>query len=183
MNIFIETPQRAAERMENRRRQQERLRRDGAASGGVATGNAVPASFSTAAVAAPDLDLDEVPGYERADRQGSASQASAAPEGCSRQDGLRSRQKSEGREPQSVAADAYRDEKAYDRKRARRHKRAHALRVVAFVLFMPMAIAAVFLISYVLTCVLNGATPEEVVASLSNLVQRVEGLLIQANLL
>ena len=82
-------------------------------------------------------------------------------------------------EAPSIAADAYREEKAFDRKRRRRRACARVLRMLALMVLIPVAIAAVFLVSYALTCILNGASPEELVASFENLFARIEGLLFE----
>lgn len=177
MNIFIDTPQRAAERLENRRKQQKMDWRDGAWCGETRTGAAESAGPGARFIpGVPDLDLDEAPGYEAAGQPTSSRPDTERGPFAAHRVAVAS-------EPQSIAADAYRDEKAYDRKRTRRRKRGHAFRILLLVLFMPIAIAAVFLISYVLTCILNGATPEEVMDSLGNLALRVESFLIRAGIL
>ena len=51
--------------------------------------------------------------------------------------------------------------------------------MLALMVLIPVAIAAVFLVSYALTCILNGASPEELVASFENLFARIEGLLFE----
>lgn len=66
-------------------------------------------------------------------------------------------------EAYSVQQEAYRDELAYHKRRDRRRKRAAVFRVVLFVVLVPLILAAVFLASYVLTCIFDGASPEEVV--------------------
>ena len=76
-------------------------------------------------------------------------------------------------EDYSVQQDEYRRELDYDRGRARRrtaHARLHAL---AMIVLVPLGLIAIFLVSYSLTCILNGATPGEVVQHLSNLVARL----------
>lgn len=66
-----------------------------------------------------------------------------------------------GGELPTVTHDAYAAERAYDAARRRRAKVASAVRVVAAVVLAPVLLFAVFLVAYALTCVLNGASPDE----------------------
>lgn len=86
------------------------------------------------------------------------------------------RLQSYGEEDYSIAGDAYREEIAYDKWRARRKKRGAILKVVAYLLLLPCAVAAVFLVSYALTCILNGASPDELGDQMLNLFQRIGAL-------
>lgn len=63
--------------------------------------------------------------------------------------------------PYSQAQDTYQRERAHDRRRARRRKRAAALRIAAVAVLLPLGLVAVFLLAYATTCILNGASPEE----------------------
>ena len=154
MNLFIDTPQRSAERMERRQQLRDVDRRE--------------TVRRVADAPEPDFDLDEVPGCESPCRGGlqDAVDARFGP-----------------LEPASVAADAYREEKAFDRKRRRRRAWGRVLRVFALIILAPIAIVAVFLISYALTCILNGASLDELVASFSNLFDRAEGVLYDLGIL
>lgn len=62
----------------------------------------------------------------------------------------------------SVAQESYRDELAFHTHQVSRRKLIAAVRVVALIVLVPVLLAAVFLASYVMTCVINGATPGEV---------------------
>lgn len=73
----------------------------------------------------------------------------------------------------SVQQDSYREELAFDRARSRRRRLAAVLKVVALVIATPVALAAVFVAAYAFTCILNGATPDEVVVMLSDLANEV----------
>lgn len=73
----------------------------------------------------------------------------------------------------SIAAEAYREALAYDARRARRAKAARVGRVLAMVVLTPVAMALIFLASYALTCIANGATPEELVVLMGELLHRV----------
>ena len=73
----------------------------------------------------------------------------------------------------SVQQDSYREELAFDRARSRRRRLAAVLKVVALVIATPVALAVVFVAAYAFTCILNGATPDEVVVMLSDLAREV----------
>lgn len=77
-------------------------------------------------------------------------------------------------ESYSVAQESYREELAFHRGRVRRRRIVACARVIAFIVLVPVALLAVFIGSYALTCVLNGATPEEVLELLGALPARVE---------
>lgn len=78
-------------------------------------------------------------------------------------------------EEYSVAQESYRDELAFMKRRARRKKLSAALRVLAFVILVPVVLAIVFVASYLLTCILNGASPDELGGLIATLVERVAG--------
>lgn len=82
-------------------------------------------------------------------------------------------------EPYSIAGEAYRRELAYDRGRVRRRKAMQAVRVLAYIVLAPVAVVAVFIAAYALTYVLNGATPDELLAALRSLALRAEGLVAE----
>lgn len=77
----------------------------------------------------------------------------------------------------SYAADAYRAEVAYDKRRTAHRKLGHALRLLALIVAIPAALIAVFTASYALTFILNGAGPDEVLAALQELWVRIEDVL------
>ncbi len=76
-------------------------------------------------------------------------------------------------EDYSVQQEEYRRELDYDRGRARRRAARTRLHTLAMIVLVPLGLIAIFLVSYSLTCILNGATPEEVVQHLSNLYARL----------
>lgn len=76
-------------------------------------------------------------------------------------------------EDYSVQQDEYRQELDYDRRRSKHRTLRASLRTLAMIVLVPLGLAAIFLVSYSLTCILNGATPSEVVQHLTNLVQRL----------
>ena len=73
----------------------------------------------------------------------------------------------------SVQQDSYAQELAFDKRRARRRRWAQRLRTLAMIVLIPLGLAAIFLASYTLTCILNGASPSEVLKHLAALGQRL----------
>ena len=76
-------------------------------------------------------------------------------------------------ETYSVQQDSYAQELAFDKRRARRRRLGQRLRTLAMIVLIPLGLAAIFLVSYALTCILNGASPNEVLQHLSALGQRL----------
>ena len=76
-------------------------------------------------------------------------------------------------EAYSVQQDSYAQELAFDKHRARRRRWAQRLRTLAMIVLIPLGLAAIFLASYALTCILNGASPNEVLQHLAALGQRL----------
>ena len=98
------------------------------------------------------FDLDEVPGYGAGDASSSPDDVGHADDG--------SAVASDG-PVTSTAGEAYLAEKAYHRRRARQRKTGVVVRTLAMVLVIPLAMLAVFVASYALTCIVNGASIEE----------------------
>lgn len=73
----------------------------------------------------------------------------------------------------SVQQDSYAQELSFDKRRVRRRHLAQRLRTLAMIVLIPLGLAAIFLASYSLTCILNGASPNEVFQHLSALGQRL----------
>lgn len=82
-------------------------------------------------------------------------------------------------EAYSLQQESYREELAFDKKRARRRKSGTILRAIGYCVGVPVVLAIVFVVSYVLTCIINGATPDEVVEMMGSLVERVRGFVWQ----
>lgn len=61
----------------------------------------------------------------------------------------------------SAASDAYAAERAYEAARAKQAYALAAARVLLAVVLVPLGLFAVFLAAYALTCILNGASPDE----------------------
>lgn len=111
----------------------------------------------------------------------SAPPSPYVPPRAQRRGGSRSRvMPAEEQPPLTVAEDAYRAERAYDVRRTRRRRITEVLRVLASIVAVPVIVAVVFVASYALTCVLDGASPEELVAALQALFERVRMVAEQA---
>ena len=90
--------------------------------------------------------------------------------------------KRESGEEYSVQMQEYRDELAYDKARGRRRKLLAALRVVLMVVGIPVALCLIFVGSYALTCIINGATPAELQELMAQLFERVRAFAVQLGL-
>ena len=73
----------------------------------------------------------------------------------------------------SVQQDSYAQELAFDKRRTRHRRAGQRLRTLAMIVLVPLGLAAIFLASYALTCILNGASPNEVLQHLAALGQRL----------
>lgn len=76
----------------------------------------------------------------------------------------------------SIEQESYQEALAFHRQRARRSMRRAAVRVVLIAFGVPLALALIFIAAYVFTCVLDGATPQEVGVLLVELFHDVAGL-------
>ncbi len=76
-------------------------------------------------------------------------------------------------EAYSVQQDSYAQELAFDKRRARRRRWVQRLRTLTMIVLIPLGLVAIFLASYALTCILNGASPSEVLEHLAALGQRL----------
>lgn len=72
-----------------------------------------------------------------------------------------------------VARTAYRDEMEFANKRARSRKRGQVLRVVVSAVLFPLLLLLVFFAAYALTCIANGASPNELVGLMAELIERM----------
>lgn len=77
----------------------------------------------------------------------------------------------------SVSQASYRDELAFHARRVRRRKVFAVARAVALAVLIPVLLVTVFLASYVMTCVVNGASPDEVMELLRAMPARVAAFL------
>ena len=76
-------------------------------------------------------------------------------------------------ETYSVQQDSYAQELAFDKRRARCRRLGQLLRTLAMIVLIPLGLVVIFLASYALTCILNGASPNEVLQHLAALGQRL----------
>ena len=74
----------------------------------------------------------------------------------------------------SLEQEQYQEALAYDRRRTRRRKLAVVLRALAIILLVPVALVFLFVASYLLTCIYNGASPDELGGLLADLAARVQ---------
>lgn len=177
MDLFIETPRQVSERRERELRAQSD-RRDAlqgvpdvaAAAPGVVDVGAAPPGGGAASVAVARRS-GQAGSWEDAAAAAGRAQGfqAAAPHGAGYA----------GNEPYSVAQEAYREELAFDKRRTRRRKRLAVLRVVRLIIGIPLLLAVVFVGSYVCTCILNGATPEEVAELLGEMAGHVTSFFAQ----
>lgn len=213
MNLFIDTPERAAERMERRWQSGAIIPQQGGAGdlwltgdagskldgptesdreragsgldgeqGRDARGAASVSGLGRGSIVsrdAPDkreggvdpFDLDEVPGYGAGDASSSPDDVGHADDGSAvAPDGPVT----------STAGEAYLAEKAYHRRRARRRKTGAVVRTLAMVLIIPLAMVAVFVASYALTCIVNGASIDELGQLMGELVSNVGSFVQEA---
>lgn len=217
MNLFLETPQRAAERLLREQRRQYSAppaasgwngsaasppqssaapmtpRTDASAYDQPRTahgGGQAPAAAASAYAAppAPQASMPQggapaVPGapqaaYPAAGPAGPGPQATPAAYRASAQSAPVYPEQRPSQQPwnqYSLAQETYREERAYDRQRARRRKRHGALRIVGMFILVPLMLVAAFLVSYILTCIINGASPDDVAGLLANLWERIRG--------
>lgn len=189
MNLFIETPQQVSERLARERRSHDawleamqqqyarRQARDGAGAAAPATGAVDDEAARRAAQASlsymADLDIDE-PDEEA----GIPSAEGGASDGGGRAARAQGRARRRADDGYSVAQASYHDELAFQKRRARHRRLAIALRTLALIVLIPVLLVAVFIGSYVFTCILNGATPQEVGDLLHNMFSRVEGFIL-----
>lgn len=153
MDLFLETPQQKADRI---LRQQQRLFEMGARA-------SASAGDESAGARAPE------PGPSPCPAAGSlfdATDASSKPAGDLPKD-------------YSLEQESYRRELDYDRARHRNRRWAGRLRVLAMAILVPLGLVLIFLASYGLTCILNGASPDEVVQHLTALGSRLSEALSQ----
>ena len=152
MNLFIETPQRAAERLERERR----YVRAAAPARDIAR-----VQDGAASTMAASLDLDEPDSVAR-HRPGNRPYAAQPRAG----------------QPYSVAQDSY--QLAFDKQRARRRKVTGMLKMALFVLLLPVVLVVVFIAAYALACIANGASPQELLGLLGALLERMGGFVAGA---
>lgn len=177
MDLFIETPKQVNDRLERECRSQDAWLR------------AMQEQYAAqqAGLGAPGVQQAEhrVPVDQQAGSDAPAAQRSGHEEFSERRRACEtyaeqrgeheaSHTPSQAGDGYSVAQDAYREELAFQRRRARRRRIGACLRVLALIVLIPLGLAAVFVGSYVLTCIINGATPEEVFDVLTAMPSRVE---------
>lgn len=177
MDLFIETPKQVNDRLKRERRSQDAwLRAMQEQYAAQQAGLGAPVAQQAGCRVPVDQQIgSDAPAAQRAGREGS-SERSRACETYAEHRGEHEapRAPSQTSDGYSVAQGAYREELAFQRRRARRRRIGACLRVLALIVLIPLGLAAVFVGSYVLTCIINGATPEEVLDVLAAMPSRVE---------
>lgn len=112
------------------------------------------------------LDLDEAPGYEAASGPAGAPRSGAVAAALANTAPAAS-------EAYSTAQEAYRDALAYDAQRSRSRKCWAVVRIAMIAVLTPVALVLLFLAAYATTCIVNGATPEELVGLMGQLFERM----------
>ena len=73
----------------------------------------------------------------------------------------------------SLEQETYQEELAFHKRRLRTSRMASVARIVLAVVLIPLGLAALFVASYTFTCIIDGATPGEVVELLKGFAERV----------
>ena len=171
MDLFLETPQQKADRI---LRQQERLlemQAQVAADPYGGAGDRGAGAFAGGAGYPSTEGRYPSSGVFEGDRESQATRCVGELFGRGPSSETASREARP--EDYSVQQDEYRRELDYDRRRAKRRTLRARLKTLAMVVIVPLGLIVVFLASYSLTCILNGATPGEIVQHLSNLYARL----------
>lgn len=178
MSLFIETPQQEQLRLLREQREQlKRLRdmpgeravlKDAGAAPGVAGAVASAEDTSQMARSLLDQGLFATAPTSRVPKTGPSSVSRGRMRGCVRR-AKRNRRAQALEEPYSIAQETYAEQLAFDRRRMRRRRGAAAARVLLVVILVPVLLFAAFVGSYALTCILNGASPRELVVLMGEL--------------
>ena len=177
MDLFIETPKQVNDRLERERRSQGAwLRAMQEQYAAQQAGFGAPVVQQAECRVPVDQQVgDDALSAQRAGHEGSSERSRACETYAEQRGGHEaSHAPSQTSDGYSVAQDAYREELAFPRRRARRRRIGACLRVLALIALIPLGLAAVFVGSDVLTCIINGATPEEVLDVLAAMPSRVE---------
>lgn len=75
--------------------------------------------------------------------------------------------------PLTLAEDAYREERAFDARRARQRKLVRVLGACALLVAVPAAMVLAFVASYCAVVIISGGTPDELVTALAMLFERI----------
>lgn len=211
MNLFIETPEREAERRARERRPASESRAGAGSAAGAMALNAPAygqpgsdnsiydaARFAPMPAQAPPARADAFATRQMPSQTGpmprwmiearaqgaAASPPSTGPYEDARYGGAAARRGAAGPYGGQGGGDplgeryypgpaAYQEEMAYNRSRAQRRRRAGVLRVLLLIIAVPLMLVIAFVVSYILTCILNGASPDDIAGLLADLADRV----------
>ncbi len=179
MSLFIETPQQEQLRLLREQREQLKRLRGMSEAGGTVNGagaaRAVGSAEDTSQMARPLLDRGL---FAAASAPSTAEPADSPSAKRSLRDSIRGfKRKQRARvpeEPYSIAQEAYAEQLAFDRQRTRRRRGAAAVRTLLVVVLVPIFLFAAFLGSYALTCILNGASPQELALLMGELFAKMQ---------
>ncbi len=178
MSLFIETPQQEQLRLLREQREQlKRLRdmpreravpKDADAAPGAVSAAASAEDTSQMARSLLDQGLFATASTSRVPKTEPSSVSRGRTRGRTRRAGCNRRAQTL-EEPYSIAQETYAEQLAFDRRRMRHRRGAAAARVLLVVILVPVLLFAAFVGSYALTCILNGASPRELVVLMSEL--------------
>ena len=80
----------------------------------------------------------------------------------------------------SVEQESYREELAFNRRRSKRRRALSVARMVGLVIAVPTGLVLLFLLAYALTCIMDGASPEELVGLMTELLEHASAVVHQA---
>lgn len=182
MSLFIETPQQEQLRLLREQREQLKRLRDMPGEGAVPKdAGAAPGAVGAAASAEDtsrmarsllDQGLFATAPTSRVPKTDPSSVSGARIRGCTRRV-KRNRCAQTLEEPYSIAQETYAEQLAFDRRRMRHRRGAAAARVLLVVILVPVLLFAAFVGSYALTCILNGASPQELVVLMGELFGKI----------
>lgn len=170
MSLFIETPQQ--EQLRLLREQREQLKR---LRGMPEDVGAAGSAEDTSQMARPLLDrglfaaASASPAAEPADSPAAKRSLRNSVRGFGR-----NRHAGVPEEPYSIAQEAYAEQLAFDRQRTRRRRGAAIARSLFVLVLVPIFLFAAFVGSYALTCILNGASPQELVFLMGELFAKMQ---------
>ena len=159
MNLFLETPQQAAERARRESRARGSSDSDGDLGSRLFDGCA----------------FESEPAVERALERASAAGRSSEPDPATESAYATEAPVSRAAEAAFAPVhDSYEAELAFARRRSQRRVLGRILRSIGLAVALPLLLALIFFASYTVTLILNGASPQEVMEQLHALVAHIE---------
>lgn len=170
MSLFIETPQQEQLRLLREQREQLKHLRNMSEGAGVVGGAEDTSQM--------DRSLLDQRLFASAPAPNSAKPAGSPSAKGSLRDSIRGlgrkRCKGVSEEPYSIAQESYAEQLEFDRRRTRRRRGAAVARSLLVVVLVPILLFAAFVGSYALTCILNGASPQELALLMGELFAKMQ---------